>query len=124
MAWKITFGEKSMLLDDLTEDDFMAACAGLPETNWLRVYNSPASNPTAYYRLLGKVAQKLQVPTPDKPQTVKQTVALLDHIEQVDDDLPNEFGEGGIPLEEVAPATHTSSTSTEPEGGIPTSLAA
>jgi hypothetical protein len=120
MAWKIKIGDKSMLLDDLSPDDLVAACVGHPEINWLRLYNSPAANPAAFYSLVCAVARKLEVPSPDRPQTAREAVEFLQHVEQVDDDLPTAFAEGGIPLEAPdAPATTTSSTSTAPAVGAP-----
>lgn len=120
MAWKATIGDKSMLLDDLSQDDFVAACADHPDVNWLRLYISPGSNPGALYNLLCSVANKLEVASPDKPTNVREAVALLSHIEQVDDDRPKAWTEGGIPFkDQVETETITSSTSTAPEGGTP-----
>lgn len=119
MAWKVTFGDKSILLDDLSENDFVAACASHPEINWLRLYISPGANPGALYDLLCACAARLEVPSPDRPKNVKESVELLGYIEQVEDDLPKAFDEGGLPLEvtEDATETTTSSTSTAPEAG-------
>ncbi len=120
MAWKIIVGEKSMLLDDLSPDDLVAACAGHPDINWLRLYVSPAADPRAFYDLVCAVALKLELPSPDRPKTAKEAVEFLSHVEQVDDDLPTAFAEGGIPLEpQDDPATTTSSTSTAPAAGLP-----
>lgn len=121
MAWKVTIGEKSILLDDLTENDFVEATKDYPDTTWLRLYMSPGAHPGAFYKLLCACARKLELPSPDKPTNVKESVALLKHVEQVDDDLPKGFSEGGIPLEdsEGETETTTSSTSTEPDSGPP-----
>jgi hypothetical protein len=120
MAWKIKIGEKSMLLDDMSQDDFMTAVAEYPDANWLRLYMSPGAHPGAFYNVLCIAARNMEVPSPDRPRTVKDAVDLLKHIEQVDDDLPKTWSEGAVPLEEaVDPETTTSSTSTEPEDGRP-----
>lgn len=120
MAWKITIGDKSMLLDDLSPDELVDACKNHPEVNWLRMYLTPGMHPGAFYDLVCTVAKHLEVPSPDRPQTVKEAAAFLSHVQQVDDDLPTAFAEGGIPLETPAePATTTSSTSTAPAAGLP-----
>lgn len=127
MAWKVTIDDKSMLLDDLTENDFIEATKDLADTTWLRLYMSPGANPAALYKLLTACAKKLDVPIPDAPKNIKQSVALLQYIEFVEDDLPKAFGEGGIPLESTeadAPETTTSSTSTAPASGPPKGRAA
>lgn len=127
MAWKVTVGDESMLLDDLTENDFIEATKDLPDTTWLRLYMSPGANPAALYKLLCACALKLGVPSPDAPKNIKESVALLQHLEYVDDDLPKAFGEGGIPLESTeadAQETTTSSTSTAPASGRPKGRAA
>jgi hypothetical protein len=119
MAWKATIGDKSMMLDDLSENDFVAAC-GDHDINWLRLYISPGAHPGALYNLLCIVARKLEVASPDKPQNVKEAVALLKHIEQVSDDLPKagqtEESHSKGPDDRE---TTTPSTSTEREGGTP-----
>lgn len=120
MAWKVTIEDKSMLLDDLTEQDFVDATKDNPEVTWLRLYVSPGADPAAFYTLLCKCAAKLDVPAPAKPKNIKESVALLKYVEQVEDDLPKAFSEGGIPLGSTADAkgTTTSSTSTAPASGI------
>ena len=122
MSWKIKIGDKSILLDDLSENDLVEACQNHPDPNWLRLYTSPGSSPGALYDLINICALKLQIPAPERPATVKQSVRLLiDCVEQVDDDLPVEFGDEGVPLGEAADQeTTTSSTSTELEDGDPT----
>lgn len=118
MAWKVNIDGKSIMLDDLSADDFVKACKDYPDVNWLRLYTSPASNPGALYELLCLCAAKLEKPSPDRPQNVRDSVSLLSYIEQCDDDLPTAFDEGGVPLEDTdAPETTTSSTSTGPEDG-------
>jgi hypothetical protein len=123
MAWKVTLkdhegNERSMLLDDLSAEDFATVCAPYADTNWLRLYQSPASHPLAFYDLLCRCAMHLEVPSPDRPANIRQTRALLDYIEPVDDDLPNSFSESGVPLHEAGEVeTTTSSTSIEPADG-------
>lgn len=121
MAWKVTIGDRSMLLDDLSQDDFIAATLPHDGVNWLTLYVSPGSHPGALYDLLCAIAFKLEVPPPPRPTTIKDAVKLLEYVERVDDDLPNDFAEGGLPFEipEDATETTTSSTSTEPEDGLP-----
>lgn len=120
MAWKITLGEKSMLLDDMSQDDFMSAVADYPDANWLRLYMSPGSHPGAYYRLLCIAARHLETASPDRPQNMRETVALLKHLEQVEDDLPKTWSDSAVPLEEADDQEMTtSSTSTEPVDGPP-----
>lgn len=112
MAWKVTFGDKSILLDDLSENDFVAACAEHPDVNWLRLYVSPGSHPGALYSLLCACALRLELPSPDRPKNIKEAVALLAHLEQVEDDLPKAFDEGGIPLGDTEEETETTTSST------------
>jgi len=121
MAWKVTLSDKSILLDDLSENDFIEATKDYPETTWLRLYMSPGSHPGAFYKLLCACALKMQVPAPPAPTNVKDSVALLSLIEHVEDDLPQSFDEAGLPLESSEDETETtiSSTSTELDSGIP-----
>jgi hypothetical protein len=121
MTWKVTIHEKSMLLDDLSENDFVAATQDHPEVSWLRLYTSPAAHPAALYDLLCSCALRMEVPQPERPKNIKESVGLLKHLELVDDDLPTAFDEGGIPLGGTEDETETtsSSTSTEPEAGPP-----
>lgn len=120
MAWKLTIGDKSMLMDDLAPEDLVKACGAHENVNWLRLYVSPGTHPGALYDLLALVALKLETAAPPRPKNAKEAVALLNHLTQVEDDLPKSFGEGGIPLEAPGdPATTTSSTSTEPGSGTP-----
>lgn len=121
MAWKVTIDDKSILLDDLSEDDFVAATKDFEDINWLKLYISPGVHPGAFYELLKQCAFKLEVPAPSKPKNIKESIALLKHVEQVDDDLPTAFSEGGLPLGDSVdePVTTTSSTSTERDSGTP-----
>lgn len=121
-TWAITFGgDKRVLLDDLSEDDFVAAArAYQPDTNWLKLYQYPASHPGALYELISDCAVRLELAVPDRPTCMRETVALTQMLELVDDDLPRQY-EDGIPLETPDdPETTISSTSTELEDGIPT----
>lgn len=122
MAWKLTVADKSFLLDDLTEDDLYKIASAHEGTDWLRLYLNPAAHPGAFYDLLALVALKLEVAPPPRPNNIRETVALLEAVSQVDDDLPKAFGDGGLPLvnTEDDPATSTSSTSTVRGDGIRT----
>jgi hypothetical protein len=120
MPWQVTIDGKSMLLDELTEDEFVEAASYGEDLTWLRLYVAPASHPKAFYRLLQICAMKMKVDSPPRPTNVKQAAELIPaHIKQVDDDLPSEFDEGGLPLGEAdAKVTPTSSTSTAPVVGL------
>lgn len=124
-SWKVTIADKSMLLDDLSEDDFMSVCNQHPGVNWLVLYNSPGINPAAFYSLLCLCARLMEVPSPNKPQTIKESTELLDYVEKVDDDLPTAFDDGALPLGDTADdqETPTSSTSTAPADGPLSKLA-
>lgn len=125
MAWQVNIDGKSILLDDLNEDAFVEATKDYPDTTWLRLYMSPASHPGAYYKLLCYCARVLQVDPPAAPKTIKDSVLLLQYVEQVDDDLPAAFDEAGLPLGtgvEDETETTTSSTSTELEDGLQNEL--
>ncbi len=118
MAWKVTIDDKSIMLDDLSQDDFVKACKNHEDINWLRLYVTPGSHPDALYDLLVLIATRLEKPAPARPKNIREAVELLGYLEQVDDDLPTQFAEGGIPLEGPAETeTITSSTSTEPADG-------
>lgn len=119
MAWKIVIGDKSMLVDDLTEKDFVDVCAAHPSVNWLTLYYAPASHPAAFYDLLNVVAKKLEMPTPARPQTIKDSVELLAHLVKVEDDLPTTFEESGLPLVEDDQEMSTSPTSGSQKDGTP-----
>lgn len=123
MAWKFTIDDKSMLFDDLSMEDIDSVCTRHPESNWLTLYQSPAKQLGPFYSLLCVVARKLEVPSPDRPANMRDARALLRFVQHVDDDdLPTQFSEGGVPLETaVEQETTTSSTSTEPEDGLPKS---
>lgn len=125
MAWKINFDDKSVLLDDLTEDVFVEATKQFDDTTWLRLYMSPCSHPGAYYELLKLCARRLEVDEPPRPKNIKESIALMVHVEAVDDDLPAAFDEAGLPLgtgEADETEMTTSSTSTAPEDGLPNEL--
>jgi hypothetical protein len=119
MSWKITVGDESMLLDDLSENEFVAIANAYPDCTWLRLYVSPGAHPGALYDLIAACALKMGVAPPARPTSIKESVQLLNHLEQVDDDLPKAFSEGGIPLpdSEDDPETTMSSTSTGPASG-------
>lgn len=122
MSWKATIDGREFLLDDLSENDFVEATLPHEGVNWLTLYSAPGAHPGALYDLLCSVALKLGVAQPVKPKNVKEAVKLLDCITRVDidDDLPTNFDDGGLPLaDQVDQETNTSSTSTEPEDGAP-----
>lgn len=128
MPWKITFGEASMSIDSLSIDDLSKVVgsrdtSGLPKypfLNWMQLRNSPATEPEAFYDLVCNVARRLDLPIPDRPSDVGGYVAFVnEHIDfVVNDDLPTQFGDNGLPLETAGdPTTGSSSISTENEDG-------
>lgn len=131
MPWKINIGEESISIDKLSIDDLSSVCGSrtsdgiqkYPYLNWMQLRNSPATEPEAFYDLVCAVARRVGTVVPDRPQNVGEMIAFVnEHVGfDSDDDLPTEFGEGGIPLEEAEKQeTTTSSTSTAPEAGTPT----
>lgn len=107
MAWKITIGDRSCLLDDLAPSTFQSIGAR-HDLTWLELYTSPAKDPGAYLDLVDVCADHLGVERPERPMTMRGMIGALDWIEQVTDDLPSEFMDG-LPSPEAAQTTVGSS---------------
>lgn len=119
MAWKLTIGDRSCLLDDLPPAVFQQV-GTRHELTWLELYTSPARNPDAYLDLVDRAADHLEVARPERPATMRGMLAALEWIEQVDDDLPQEY-EDGLPSPEAGQTTGGLSGRQSDSDGLPTS---
>lgn len=123
MPWKVNVDGQSVMLDDLTAEELYDACVDYPEITWMQMWNTPAAHPSAFYKLVEICARKLGQQPPYPPRNIRETTQfVVDHLERVDnDDLPDLYGEGGVPLEAPDETETTgSSTSTGPEDGTQT----
>lgn len=84
MGWKVTLGDKSVLLDDLSPATFQKI-ADAHAISWLDVYNAPAADIEAYYDLLCAVAEHCSAEPPPKPATIKDAHAMLDLLQKVEE---------------------------------------
>lgn len=114
MAVAIVFGEKRKLLDDFIPADLEKIAArhasALRPLNWLTLALQPALVPDAFYDIVVQAAKDLGEPIPDRPQTIGALRDFLSHLAIVDDDLPTQFDEGGLPLPEAGAKTIDSSS--------------
>ena len=98
MAWQITIGQQSKLIDDLPIEK-IESVASRHGTSWYElVASSPARYPSAFYDVVRVVAEELGVDPPDRPSTVGDMKRLLELIDFVDDDLPTEGVDGNPPV--------------------------
>lgn len=129
MAFKIHVGDHSMMVDDFNPEE-LGRIAARHQTeddplNWLRVALFPAHNMGVFHDLVALVAKTFEQPIPDRPATVTAAQQFLaTHLEVVNDDLPDQFGDNGLPLEGAAESTTgSSSTSTAAADGDPSTPA-
>ncbi len=120
MAWKITLGDRSGYLGELTPELLARVARESTELGWRGVLYFPKADPAAFRALVREVAAEWGVEAPDVPLDTTGFIDFQDAaLEDVEDgDLPKSGTEGSPSTDETT--TGTSSTSTEQGDGDPT----
>jgi hypothetical protein len=109
MSWQIQYGEQAVRFDDLPPALFQSV-AKKYGIAWYDLYLAPVSDLDAFTDLVRAAATHAEVEPPPM-ETIGEVVAFwTDKVTQAEDDLPQNFGEGGVPLTE-GQATDSSSSS-------------
>jgi hypothetical protein len=97
MGWQLQVGERVIRFDDLPPTLFQKV-ADKYDTRWLDLYFAPVANTDAFTELVREICAHEQLDPPSMGTIGELLKVWQDQVTEASDDLPTQFGEGGVPL--------------------------